>query len=658
MRAEIAGKAAPSAVGPGMGRWFRAEPPVDTPAHPRSSSPASPPAGQRHDPPDSQLADTVLGAAAGSDPGGFEDWPRPESSAEQAVGRSLFRIFRTYVGARAVVGVLLALLHVGSAVAGTLPPLLALVVSGVYAVQGLVVAAWLLGRGRMVPRGLPGGVRIALTVGVDVLTFVVLLAVESGASFNFGALLVLPVLMAGVVMPRRQALATAAAVTLALLAQAWWSSITVPAGASPWLASGLAGIGLFAIAWVSGELAARLLREERSALDSQARARQQSRLNRLVIEEMGEGVLVLNRQGLVLAANPAAQGLLDLPLAGSGLEAWTTLGVKWASLLDAVERAHAEGDWPAAGREVVPAGGLESPVKLRVRIRFTRSDSARSLESFKQADRSALGTEVQDLCVLLLEDERAVQARVQQEKLAAMGRVSAGIAHEIRNPLAAIAQANELLAEDGLAAPQDRLVAIIADNVQRLRRLVDDVLEALPGAPVDARPVELVTVIRSVVADWARTARVPPAVLRLDVPQQGVQVLFDPEHLRRVLVNLLENAVRHSSAQAGAVCIALSAGATDEAQLTVSNDGPPVPPEVEIHMFEPFFSTRSRGSGLGLYLCKELCERHGAGIRLVRRAAQEPHRTSFVIRLRRPLARAAVAASAAPGPLGPGQAPV
>lgn len=585
-----------------------------------------------------QELDSVLNEQAflsGQEPSWFHpSWPtpRPAGATSSRAGRSLARLFRTYVGARAIVGLLLALLHYGSAMMGASPQTGALVVSGLYALQVSAVALWIWRLGGRGLRSLPPGLSLmALTVGADVLAFGALLVIESSTNFNFGALLVLPVLMAGVLMPRRPALATAAAVTLSLLAQAWWSALQAPAGPSPWLAAGLAGIGLFAIAWLSGELAQRLLREERSAMDSREQARQQALLNRLVIEEMGEGVLVLNRQRQVLAANPAARALLGLALPDPLREsARVTLQSPWVALLDAVEQAHALGRWPAAGRVLTWPAAAEAAAKVRVRIRFTRLDPS--------ADSAGEAAAAEDLCVLLLEDERSVQARVQQEKLAAMGRMSAGIAHEIRNPLAAMAQATELLAEDGLPVPQSRLVSIMADNVQRLRRLVDDMLDALPSAAVEARPLEAATLIKACVTEWARTARVPPEMIELVVPPQSLQVLFDPEDLRRVLVNLLENAARHASGQERAVSVELSEDGRNEAVLTVSNDGPPVAPEVEIHMFEPFFSTRSRGSGLGLYICKELCERHGASIRLVRRDAQTARRTAFEVRLQRPLA--------------------
>ena len=103
-------------------------------------------------------------------------------------------------------------------------------------------------------------------------------------------------------------------------------------------------------------------------------------------------------------------------------------------------------------------------------------------------------------------------------------------------------------------------------------------------------------------------------MLRIDLPPEPVGVLFDAEHLRRVLVNLLDNAHRHASRQPGAIHLRLDSRHERQAFLSLGSDGPPIPSDVEPYLFEPFFSTRSRGTGLGLYICRELCERYGATI--------------------------------------------
>jgi two-component system sensor histidine kinase PilS (NtrC family) len=219
-----------------------------------------------------------------------------------------------------------------------------------------------------------------------------------------------------------------------------------------------------------------------------------------------------------------------------------------------------------------------------------------------------------------------------------MGRVSAGIAHEIRNPLMAISQANALLQEDLTLPAQQRLSQIVADNVQRLKRLVDDVMEVAPGMAPEVQAIDATAVIGEATVDWARTAALglgPDSRLRFDLPLARLGVVFDAEHLRRVLVNLLDNAHRHGSAAPGAIFLRLAVRDENWALLSVFSDGAPITAEVERHLFEPFFSTRSRGSGLGLYICRELCERYGARIEYRPRPTAERLRNEFTVSMRR-----------------------
>ncbi len=547
-----------------------------------------------------------------------------------SAGQTAFdRIYRTFVSARAALGVALVLAQAATGLFGSKPSLNAALISVAYGTLALLL--WLLPRrATMEPRLLaqPLGAPWLSTIGVDLLAFGALHVLASSASnLNYVALLVLPVLMAGVLTPRPLALATAAAVAVMLLGVAWVDGVRGGNLTQTLTQAALAGSGFFVITVLAGELAGRLAREEQTARGNMEMARQQAALNRLVIEEMQDGVLVVDRRGRVRAANPAARSLLaptgmcrPAPFQLRGVEAW-------ASLVRTVERAFGESSWPEAGRDVsleFEPGGSRT---LRVRVRFTRHKAAQASEDF---------------CVLFLEDVRNMQARSRQEKLAAMGRVSAGIAHEIRNPLAAIAQANALLAEDATDAAQRRLTQMVADNVDRLKRIVDDVMEVAPGELAEVGVIDATAMVAAICSDWTRSAGVKPgeqSVLRVELPPQPLGVAFDAEHLRRVLVNLLDNALRHASGAPGAVVLRLDARDDARAFLGVASDGEPISGEVERYLFEPFFSTRSRGTGLGLYICRELCERYGASIDYRARPVGDPHPNEFYVVMRRmPLA--------------------
>ncbi|MCA6218865.1 PAS domain-containing protein [Ideonella sp. B7] len=468
------------------------------------------------------------------------------------------------------------------------------------------------------------------TVGVDVLVFGLMHWLDATSALNYGALLVLPVLMAGVLSTRLPALATASAVTLLLLLTALHKGLEGGDLAGMLSQAGLAGAGVFMIALVAGQMTQRLAREERAARDSLELAFQQAELNRLVIDEMSDGVLVVDRTGRVRAANPAARALLSdqgqcpLPPFPLGQEKG------WRPLRDAVQAAYEAGHWPLEGIDLSVAAAGEVPRSIRVRARFTRGVRLTPSEA-------SAGRQQEVLAVLFAEELRQVLARQRQERLVAMGRISAGVAHEIRNPLAAVAQANALLQEDALRPDQQRLVRIMADNVERLRRIVDDVLEAAPGGSTPSRCLDAVAETGTIVSEWAHTVGLPlggTSRLQVLLPSAPLGVSFDSDHLRRVLVNLLDNALRHASDQPGAVCLQLEPLEGEFVRLTVANDGLPIPAEVEPHLFEPFHSTRSRGTGLGLYICRELCERHGALIDYVRRP-DAARCNQFVVVMRR-----------------------
>lgn len=547
-----------------------------------------------------------------------------------ATGSTTFqRMLRAFLGARAALGLALVAALLLGQVLGSVMPLRLLGLCVAYALVAVFTWWWVGFRAQPVPRQLASPVHLLWwsSVGLDLISFGLLNVLDASAGVGFSALFILPVLMAGVLSPRRMTLATAAAASLMLLGHAGWRVWAGQESGIRFSQLGLVSCGFFVIALLASELAGRLAREERAARGSLEFARQQAELNRLVIDEMQEGVLVVDRRGRVRAANPAAQALLahgqHAPAAPFQLRSVPA----WSGLVAAVEEAFSRGGWPEGGQDVTLTFEGGGPRSLRVRMRFTRRRESSAEE---------------DLCVLLLEDNRKVMARNRQEKLAAMGRVSAGIAHEIRNPLAAIDQANALLAEDLPDPRSQQLTRMVASNVQRLKRIVDDVMEVAPGVAPEPVAFDAASLVRTCCEDWISTNQLPMgsmSPMKLDLPSQPVMVLFEPEHLRRVLVNLLDNALRHAPPGADTVRVRLDAHPGHEERpvlLSVFSLGEPIPADIERHLFEPFFSTRSRGSGLGLYICRELCERYGARIDYRSHRSGERGGNEFRVQLRRP----------------------
>ncbi len=436
------------------------------------------------------------------------------------------------------------------------------------------------------------------TIGVDLVAFATLQLLQAG-NINYAPLFALPVLMAAVLGSSLLALGTAAGVTLLLLAEAWVMVLEAPQEqATRFLQAGLTGMGYFAVAVMVNQLAARLAREEAAARSSRQVARVQAQVNELVIENLGDGVLVVDADGRVRAANPAARKQLgevglsqEQPLLLTALASWQPLA-QLARLTFTTELSQRA--------DVSIDEGVGNPRRVQVRTRLTaaQDDLAHSL------------------CVMFLQDLREQEARLRTEKLAAMGRMSAAVAHEIRNPLAAIAQANALLEEDLTDPAQRQLSALVRQNAQRLAQIVDEILNISRvqhhGPEANAPRLALDESVTTACTDWARQAAVGDR-LELALDCGAGQVPFEADHLRRVLINLLDNAHRYASVRPASIRV-LTQSVGREATLRVWSDGAPLEAAVRQHLFEPFFSSESRSSGLGLYICRELCERHGAQI--------------------------------------------
>lgn len=439
-------------------------------------------------------------------------------------------------------------------------------------------------------------------LGVDLVMVGLLQWLQTGA-MNYTPLFGMPILMASVLGSLTLALGATASATIMLLGAAWWQGLDGGSDAAPrYLQAALTGTGYFIVAYLTHQLAQRLNREQQVSQQSQRHARVQAQINALVVENLGDGVLVLDEDFSVHVANPAALQLLGGP---PGRETPFSLGAlpAWEPLWSMARATFATEQPQAADVGLLHPG--QSPTGLRVRTWLTTTRAA------------ARESHTEQQCVMFLHDLRELEARLRTEKLAAMGRMSAAVAHEIRNPLAAIVQANALLSEDLRDPGQQRLTHMVQQNAERLARIAEEVLDiARVQHQISHAPAATLALDETVSQAWQDWHAQDPAHRRARVALEagGVQVEFDADHLRRVLINLLDNALRHMGTEPDSLQIITRIGDAGQVGLQVWSDGAPLDPSVERHLFEPFFSSHSRSSGLGLYICRELCQRHGASI--------------------------------------------
>ena len=525
-------------------------------------------------------------------------------AAEQEPSTGFTRLWTAFMSARVLVALALLGLHISLHLLGR--PVTVWVLGCCTAFVVVTAAARLALR----PRG-PGRAFDAQwlpTVGLDLLFFATL-QWQGNLGINYTPLLALPVVMAAILGSRALALGTAALTALMLLGYAAWTvSASAWANTADMAQAGLTGAGLLMLALLTNQLASRLVREEAVARRSRIEAQVQSLVNNMVIEALPDGVLVVDSTHLVRTANPAARLML-----GSDQEVTPHLfslhdNPAWLQLMHIAQLTFA--DTPVDAAEVILHHEDRMPSRLQVRTQRT----------------PPIGDSGVSLCVMFLQDLREMEARLRTEKLASMGRMSAAVAHEIRNPLAAISQANALLEEDLESPLQRRLTDMVRQNAERLQHIVEDVLNVArvqgPGDALETHALALDEEARTFCGEWAQQ-HAAGARLRVDLNAPEVQVQFARDHLRRILVNLLDNAARYASAHEGAIQVATHAVRHGPVMLMVWSDGAAMEPAVRRHLFEPFFSSESRSSGLGLFICRELCERHGATIAYERTAREQ-----------------------------------
>src|SRR5438093_3349234 len=351
-------------------------------------------------------------------------------------------------------------------------------------------------------------VQLSLHACVDVFAITLLMNASGGVRSGLGVMLVISLIGAAIVAPRRLSYLYAALATIALLLeQAYWV-LGQDAPVNSFVQPGLLAIGCFVATGITGWLASRVAANERLARLRGRELATQTRVNQLVLQDMHDGVLVLDRNGRVVQHNPQAQLLLRAdPLLGADIEMLLPeFAERWRSWRAGALAAGSAADLAVRGRDV----GL--------RLLDTGTADGYS--------------------VLFIEDTTRAREQAQQLKLAALGRLTANIAHEIRNPLAAISHASELLQEEKRSDDRARLTRIIHDNTQRLERLVSDVLQLNRRDRVSAEPLRVRGWLAAFIDEFVANESVDPLHFVIDAaPDAGIQ--FDREHLSQVMWNLL-----------------------------------------------------------------------------------------------------------------------
>ncbi len=461
--------------------------------------------------------------------------------------------------------------------------------------------------------GFPDAVRrlgfervVTLLALADIVALAAIMWVSGGYRSGMPVLMMVMLAGAGLIGEGRMVMFSAALATLAVLVEN--ASRLFGGGQSvEFLQVGIFCAGFFGIAAIARLLALRAQANAALAAERGVALAKQQAVSAHILRDMQDGVIVVGARGRVLHANAQALEMLGLTRAGDGALDGLALADLDAGLEDMLQPAVGE-----YGRlmRVGAAGRL-----LRCRR--------------VQGDR---GSAAEGDTLLYLTDYEEIQRQLQQIKLAALGRLTASMAHEIRNPLSAVTQAAELLGEEKRADMQARLVRIINDNARRIERMIRDVLALGRREQTMPEALPLAAFVREILD--ARVFREPAEAQLYELAiDPALTLAMDRAHLHQILDNLLSNAARHASGAPGAVRLWAEALPHAKVVLHVQDDGPGFDEAIRAHLFEPFFTTHPKGTGLGLYIARELAEANdatlalapgGAGADFILTASQQP----------------------------------
>lgn len=423
---------------------------------------------------------------------------------------------------------------------------------------------------------------------VDIGAVIILMHASGGIDSGLGGLLIVFVGAGSLVLSRQLPAFFAALATLAILGEQFFSQIAGASDTGNYSAAGVLGAIILAISLAAKPLARRIQVSEELAHQRGVDLANLSELNEYIVQHLRESIVVLDANDHIRLINASAAQLLGAPAASHGRR------------LDEVSQTLA--DYIAAWRR---------DLALKSHLEFTMIAADNSARITAHLAPLGKGDTRSGPMLMFLEDASLMNARVQQSKLASLGRLSASIAHEIRNPVGAMSHAGQLLAESAALGEDDlRLTEIIRTHAERVSHIVENVLQL--SRRESSRPEQFL--LRPWLQDFAdeftRTLELQEGELSVgDVPGD-LEVRMDPSHLHQVLWNLCDNAVKYAS-ETGGILVELRAGhmqRTGRPYLEVLDQGHGVDPATTDKIFEPFYTDRKGGTGLGLYISRELCE--------------------------------------------------
>jgi len=420
---------------------------------------------------------------------------------------------------------------------------------------------------------------------VDIFAITVLMFASGGLTSGLGILLLIAVAAGSTLLPGRMAFLFAAIAAMAVMGEEVYSSLLLDiSNSSGYTQAGLLGLALFATAAVTNLMVRRIKETEALARRRGIDIDNLAKLNAHIVQRLQAGIIATDHEHRIRLINETAQKLLHL----SDFEDGQTLESVSPELFDRLE------DWrktPDAEQPALPAkiGGTN------LLPHFTILGTADGIGS-----------------LVFLEDSETLAKQAQQLKLVSLGRLTASIAHEIRNPLGAISHATQLLDEsEELNNSDQRLITIIGDHTRRVNAVVENVLQLSRPGTSTPQQIKIQDWLEKFADEFANSGNCQREQISLSVTPADLEVVMDPSLLHQVVWNLCQNATRHGALESAPLKIRMvckTSTAFQRPYLDIIDNGPGIDPDNTDTIFEPFFTTKSSGTGLGLYIAREICE--------------------------------------------------
>jgi two-component system sensor histidine kinase PilS (NtrC family) len=432
-----------------------------------------------------------------------------------------------------------------------------------------------------------------VNASVDSAAIALILYAGGGISSGLGILLVLPVAALAVLADHRDAFLIAAVAALGVLVQQVFVALADNTPTTDYTAAGVLGVVLFGIALSLWPVANRLRESEALVRRQELDLANLAHLSQYIVQHLRESILVIDPQDRIRLINESAAQMLGDDKAYPDV----LIGDASPQLLFLLETWRQSSSHAAMYPETDPT--------------FVSADGGRVI----RAHFAPLGAASPTPVIVFLEDTSLLAERVQQSKLAALGRLSASIAHEIRNPVGAMSHAGQLLAESpNISAEDRRLTEIIRNNADRVSGIINNVLRLSKREETHVERLLLQGWCEEFHEEFCETMQLPPERVRVSGLAVGIEVSADPSQLRQIVWNLCENALKHGVQQSPDQVVEIRYGRmnpTARPFLEIADRGPGVAAEHSERIFEPFFSG-GRGTGLGLFLARELAQTNGA----------------------------------------------